>query len=268
MVDWNILGLPPKINSPVLPFNRISSTGLASDGWTEWISEQAYKLGYRDYFEIHDNPKVGFDWYAIDALKYGFGYTPAKHMTFYYRMLKERTISNVLREYKKHRYDNILFISGVYRDESIARANVPEVQKFGSAVWVNPLLYWTKEEVQCYRIDNSLPTNPFYNTTGGSGDCNCNWGQFISLPKFVEHSPILGNKLALLNADVRKIHGYGWGEKPSASLLAENRGQLTLPGIEPLITSPLSPTLCAGCSSPKPKQKESIDNYMTDRIKW
>ncbi|KKM78542.1 hypothetical protein LCGC14_1358850 [marine sediment metagenome] len=239
-------------------------TGLSSDGWRAWLTKVIFELGYNPYFGMWDNPDVGFDWYAENALKYGFGYTEYFHTNFYYRMLKERTIKKILKSYKKHRHDHIMFVSGVYREESIKRANVPEYQKIGSAIWVNPLCHWTKEDIDSYRIAYGLPNNPFYETTGGSGDCNCNWGQFTTLPEFYKHSPILGTMIGRLDKDVRKIHGFGWGERPSKSLIAENNGQLVLPGIEPLTT----PNLCNGCSRSKPKLSNQLDDYMTDKIDW
>jgi 3'-phosphoadenosine 5'-phosphosulfate sulfotransferase (PAPS reductase)/FAD synthetase len=110
-------------------------TGLATDGYLEYATAQAknmlgVKQVYSGLFSIEDNPKVGFNWYAADALKYGFGYTPNKHAMFYYRMLKERTIMKVLRETKNHRFDNIMFISGVFREESITRKIVPAIKNF------------------------------------------------------------------------------------------------------------------------------------------
>jgi 3'-phosphoadenosine 5'-phosphosulfate sulfotransferase (PAPS reductase)/FAD synthetase len=239
-------------------------TGLASDKWALWAKEAAWTIGYEKCFSIYDNPDVGFNWYAQDALKYGFGYTPSKHTNFYYRMLKERTIRKIVKHYKSSRHDHIMFVSGVYRAESLARANVPEYEKMGSSIWVNPLCYWTKAQIESYRVNHGFPDNPFYQSTGGSGDCNCNWGQFVSLAQFKYYNPVLGSKLETLSNEVKKIHGYGWGEKPSAGLLAENRGQLTLLGIEPLVT----PNLCAGCTRPKQNESKAIDDYLTNVIDW
>lgn len=237
-------------------------TGVCADDYTAWCKQQAQ--GRYSPFVVWANPDVGFQWYADNATGYGFGYTKAFHSMFYYRMLKERTIAKILRHYKKHRYDRIMFVSGVYRAESIDRMNAPEVERHGAAVWVSPVVHWQKPQLEYYRQLHNLPDNPFYNTVGGSGDCLCNWGQFTSLDTMRKHSPKLGIKLAALSNHVTQLHGWGWGEAPSGGLLAERAGQLVLPGIEPLC----APDLCAGCNRSKPKQQEALDDYLTNNIQW
>lgn len=237
-------------------------TGVAADGYTKWVKDQSKASRYN--FEIWDNPDVGFGWYQENALEHGFGHTRKHHTEFYYRMLKERTIRKVLQANKKHRHENVVFISGVYRAESSERSNTPEMTKIGSGVYINPLLYWSKEQILQYRIDHKLPTNPFYETVGGSGDCQCNWGPFIDLSTLEKHSPKLAKKISSINDEIVKKHGWGWGEKPSEGLKAERAGQMTLPMIEPLC----SPNLCSGCERPKKHQSKYEEAVMLDRMEW
>lgn len=235
-------------------------TGIAADGYIEWVqSQDRYPR-----IEVWDNPEVGFEWYAKNAMEFGFGHTKAHHTNFYYRMLKERTIRQIIAHYKHSRDDRVMLVSGVFRQESPDRTDTPEIQRFGASVWVAPIVHWSKSQIATYRIANGLPDNPFYETVGGSGDCLCNWGLFNSLSEIEHSSPCLARKIAAINDEIKARHGWGWGEAPSNALKQENAGQLTLPGIEPLTT----PFLCAGCKRQKPGHQLALDNVAMTKIEW
>jgi hypothetical protein len=236
-------------------------TGVSADGYIEWCKAQA--MGRYSPFVVWDNPDVGFEWYVNNAYEHGYGYTRQHHNTMYYRMLKERTIAKILRHYKKHRHDRVMFISGVYRAESMARRNLPETERHGAAVWVSPCVHWQKSDFIQYRATHELPDNPFYGTVGGSGDCQCNWGQFISLDELYTHSPRLALKLKAVDSLIVARHGWGYGQAPSAGLQAERAGQMVLPGI-----APLAPNLCEGCQRVKPQHNDALDDLIMQRFDW
>lgn len=228
------------------------NTGLSCDGWVQWCERQARSRGY-PYLMWHPDSELGFNWYAKNARAYGFPYSRAGH-SMQYRMLKERTINRIRRTYSQHRKDRVLFVSGQYRAESEYRSNIDYHWRNGNTAWASPLADWTKDQIQQYRVDNDLPSNPFYERVGGSGDCNCNWGNFVTLQRLKQTDPKLAAKLEPLDAEVKALHGWGWDETPSKGLLAERAGQLTLPSIEPLTGA----DLCAACHS-KSHENEVMD---------
>jgi len=122
-----------------------------------------------------------------------------------------------------------------------------------------------------YRVEHSLPDNPFYNTVKGSGDCQCNWGNFIDLPTLKYYSPILASgNVEMIDNISRVEHGYGWYGKPPKPV---NENQMTMFDVdldnlairrEGELTSPF---LCQGCSrgaKPKPTS-EQIEMVMEQR---
>jgi 3'-phosphoadenosine 5'-phosphosulfate sulfotransferase (PAPS reductase)/FAD synthetase len=254
---WAREHLPLTVNWRVATIH----TGVAADGYVAWATEQARAAGY-PWAMWHPEPQNGWTWYAQDVIKHGFGYTPSAH-SLYYRILKERTLRRIRRAYRNLYGGRVMFVTGVFRDESSQRAAVPEYDRRGSEVWVNPLAYWRKADVTRYRIDNELPQNPFYKTTGGSGDCLCNWGQFVSFEDVQRGNPQLAAKLEPVHRECIAKHGWGYGERPSDGLLAERAGQMVLPTVEPLAGA----DLCAGCQRVKPGVNEAAE-YRIMQEEW
>lgn len=221
-------------------------TLLSVDGWREFVTGTARLRRWPHL--IWDNPNP--EWYEQDVLAHGFPYTRVMHRIMYI-MLKERAIKEVLKHYKKFWHDRVMFVTGIRRDESPERWGTVEHEKRKADVWCNPLVNWTRGDLEDYRLTYGLPDNPFYDTVGGSGDCQCNWGNFIALSELAKYSPRLAAWLYDLNERVKAIHGWGWDEVPSKQLLAERAGQLTLPGVDPIAGE--LPFLCAGC-----ERKEAI----------
>lgn len=224
-------------------------TGVAADRWRDYVERVA--SGENWPLEIWDNPDPEF--YYKNVLEYGHPYTRQMHWQIMYRNLKERTLDAVRRAHKTHPRDRCMLISGMRRAESAQRANTPEWLEDGAGLWVSPLVNWKDTDVYGYRVSHSFEPNPFYETVGGSGDCECNWGRFTDLETIKKFSPQLGEKLEAINAECIARHGYGYGERPSQALLAERAGQLVLPGIEPIMN------LCSGCSKPKPDASIAAD---------
>lgn len=215
-----------------------ADTGVAADGWREYVGNIARLEGWTH--EILDNPDP--DFYFKNVRKFGMPYTKQMHWQIMYRNLKERTFDKLRAAHKGvNRRSRCMLVSGMRREESVQRKNTPEWIKDGSALWVSPLVDWTTAHIREYRISHNFPINPYYEMGLGSGDCQCNWGQFITIEELERYSPILAAKIRPAHEYCLAQFGYGYGERPTDTLLAERAGQMTLPGIEPLVN------LCSGC---------------------
>lgn len=199
-------------------------TQLSADGWRNYVDSTAHSFGW--YFDIYDSIS-GFKEFVKLVKKHGCPYTPGSHSAVYNR-LKDRAIEQMLRDhktyrpdklkYKHKRYDKILFLTGIRQSESIKRSKlkspIQRKSERSAAVFANPIFYWSEEDLLKYHVENDLPTNPFYDTVGGSGDCQCNFLNFINLETLKKHSPNLAKgNVALIDSISRQYHNYGWDEK-------------------------------------------------------
>ena len=225
-------------------------TKLSADGWLDWIKNTSPAIGMD--VNVFDN-QAGFESYLDWVAEYGNPYTKTGHKRAY-RRLKDDGFAALLRDNKKSWHDKILFLSGIRAAESDERSKYNPINRRGdsNAIFANPVFDWSDEEMLAYRIEYELPENPFYETVGGSGDCQCNWGRFITLARLKMYSPILAD------GNVRKLdetglsHGYHWDGQPA------NQMQL-LPDEEMC-----SPFLCDGCSrakTPKPGMNKAKEFY-------
>ncbi len=237
------------------------NTKMSADGWTDYITQVA--AAYQWHFSIYDN-QAGFEewlqWVEINGCPI---YTEGHKRT--YNRLKGRAIEAILKARKGHYYDKVLFLSGIRKAESREREKlkhpINRMGKNSNAIFANPLFYWSNDDVTHYRMIHELPTNPFYEAVGGSGDCQCNWGNFITLPKLRQHAPILADgNVALVDKISRQHHGYGWDEEPGAKLFdfsTLDEGQFT------------APFLCSNCSrtkSPAPGKTKAAEDVYMDRL--
>ncbi len=94
-----------------------------------------------------------------------------------YNRLKERQIMALLRESKQGhpRRARVLFLSGIRRAESRRRSKREAINRLPgkSAVFVNPLIDWTGEDMRGYRREHALPESPAAALLHRSGECNC-----------------------------------------------------------------------------------------------
>lgn len=217
-------------------------TQLAADGWYQYIQSVANRFGWN--FRIYDNKK-GFGQFIEWIIKNGCPYSRKGHEYTFHR-LKERGFDAILKMNKSKRSDKVLFISGRRRAESQARENIPAIERIGksSKIFAAPIVEWSNEQCDYYRIEHQLPDNPFYDTVKGSGDCQCNWGRFITLRMLRKYSPNLAQgNVAEIDKISRELHGYGWDGKPAGQTEMfenfEDNSELT------------SPFLCVGCSRTK-----------------
>lgn len=94
-----------------------------------------------------------------------------------YNRLKERQIMALLRESKQGhpRAARVLFLSGIRWAESRRRAKREPINRLArtSAVFANPLIAWSGEEMRRYRAEHQVPESPAAALLHRSGECNC-----------------------------------------------------------------------------------------------
>lgn len=233
-------------------------TKLSADGWREYVQVVADELQFSN-FNIWDNEK-GFRQFVESVRQKGCPRTRAMH-TYVFQKLKERGIDGIHMLYKQQRSDKTLFISGMRRAESVYRQNADEVSRVGNSnkIFAAPIVYWSDEDIARYRMNNDLPDNPFYDTVKGSGDCQCNWGNFITLGTLRIYSPNLAaGNVALIDQLSKDLHGYGWDGSPASEPLFDieeywDTGELT------------SPFLCSNCSRIGTHRHKAAEEVMLQR---
>lgn len=238
-------------------------TTMSADGWRDYVHFCAKSEGWE--FELYENGR-GYRQWVKYLKKMGFPYAEAGH-NWAYRALKERAIDAKTKALKrgKSRQSRVLYLTGIRRDESARRKrNATTQRRDGSAVFCNPLIDWPNDLVAIYAVENGMPPNPFYETVGGSGDCQCNWGNFITLDILETHSPELYKKVKVLNDQISVIHGWGWDQKPDyKSIRLIERGQMQFDYDDMF--------LCAGCNRSRKTKKHKTDATQEEvlrRIDW
>jgi 3'-phosphoadenosine 5'-phosphosulfate sulfotransferase (PAPS reductase)/FAD synthetase len=164
---------------------------------------------------------------------------PGHHWKMFQR-LKERPLRKVVRDLKHKRRDRLMFVAGRRRSESARRANVPEMERRNSVIWVSPLVLWTAPDMTTYRLmcDNTdpVPVNEVSNLLHMSGECLC--GAFArrgELNEIAMWFPDVAADIRALEAQVRD-NGipeprcwWGWGANQkdfAARILAAKSGPL------------------------------------------
>jgi 3'-phosphoadenosine 5'-phosphosulfate sulfotransferase (PAPS reductase)/FAD synthetase len=200
-------------------------------------------IGIRQTREFVRETCAAYDWplwerhaakgeYERFVVQHGFP-GPGQHARMYQR-LKQRVVEAVLREVKvgHPRSARILFVTGIYADESRIRAGYNRaVSKRRADVWANPLYWWRRRDFDDYRQRHVLPTNPVKELYGHSGECLCgafaDYGEACLLR---EHYPEAWADIERLEK-LAAANGKPWrwaDPGPSRAMLAEQRGQITL----------------------------------------
>ena len=99
---------------------------------------------------------------------------PGVHFIMYQR-LKERALRQAVAEAKTRWNDRVMFLTGIRADESRKRMGYTDtiVDTVGSQVWVNPIYFFTDDEMAAYRVQYDLPRNDVADLLGLSGECLC-----------------------------------------------------------------------------------------------
>lgn len=169
-------------------------------------------LELREYF-----PPAGSTYREL-VLDQGFP-GPGMHWKMYQR-LKERCLRQARKQIVQNpRKERVVFLAGRRRTESARRANVPELNREGSVVWVSPLVNWTKTDLYTYRDwAGDVPRNRVSDLIHMSGECLC--GAFAHKDEFAEIEmffPEVAAEIRALEEEVRstglpeKVCTWGWG---------------------------------------------------------
>jgi 3'-phosphoadenosine 5'-phosphosulfate sulfotransferase (PAPS reductase)/FAD synthetase len=248
-----------KLNIPVKTCSV--DTQLSLDGWRKWVLEVGREMEWD--IEIFDGDfKAYLKWVEIN----GCPRTPSVHKYVFSR-LKGVAFAQMLKKYKNHHRGKVLFVSGVYRAESSKRSQIEHVisrQGKSNAVWASICFDWSKSDFVKYRLIKNLPENPFYEKGKGSGDCNCNWGDFLTYDELLAISPKLANgNVKIIDEISRKHHGYGWNSSDTTAYQTQAPDQEA--------ESEDFPFLCDGCSrsSHQKSRNREIESEMQMRmIEW
>ena len=147
-----------------------------------------------------------------------FGKGHAAH-GFAYRILKatpfRKAVSKHIRQGKRN--VRVMLINGARKDESENRQKHLQTFRRDPAcpnnVWVNLIHDWSQDDRDGYLRDRDTPINPVARELCRSGECMC--GTMQTQQERWEAAAIYpewGRKLDELEAEARRLHGFGWGE--------------------------------------------------------
>jgi 3'-phosphoadenosine 5'-phosphosulfate sulfotransferase (PAPS reductase)/FAD synthetase len=119
------------------------------------------------------SPKSWEDSYAALVRERGFP-GPGQHYKMFQR-LKEHALYAISREIVTNgNRQRVVFVAGRRREESRRRADVPELERRDSIMWVSPLVAWTKMDLNTYRLMcGDVPVNEVADLLHMSGECLC-----------------------------------------------------------------------------------------------
>jgi 3'-phosphoadenosine 5'-phosphosulfate sulfotransferase (PAPS reductase)/FAD synthetase len=224
-------------------FSPTHIVSMVSGGYDSAASDQvARELGVKIDFVMHGNTRCGIpqttefvrghygrlgEYVEADAgtayedyvLRKGFFGKGIGAHGFAYRVLKaapfRKAISRELR--KGQRGVRVLFINGARKDESENRQKRLETFRRDPAspgnIWVNLIHEWDQETRGAYLRNRKTVVNPVATQLCRSGECMC--GTMQTAQERAEAAAIYpewGARLASLEAEARRLHGFGWGE--------------------------------------------------------
>jgi 3'-phosphoadenosine 5'-phosphosulfate sulfotransferase (PAPS reductase)/FAD synthetase len=224
-------------------FRPTHIVSMVSGGKDSAASDQvARELGVKIDFVIHGNTRCGIpettdfvrshygqlgDYAEADAgtayedyvLRKGFFGKGVDAHGFAYRVLKatpfRKAISKNIRQRKRN--VRVLLLNGARKDESENRKKHLEVWRQDPAapnnIWVNLIHDWDQSARDAYLESRQTPINPVAKALCRSGECMC--GTMQEKADRVEASvlyPAWGRWLNELEAEARRLHGFGWGD--------------------------------------------------------
>jgi 3'-phosphoadenosine 5'-phosphosulfate sulfotransferase (PAPS reductase)/FAD synthetase len=192
---------------------------------------------------IERTPPNPEDHYRALVLAHGFP-GPGQHFKMFQR-LKERALRQARRELVHNgRQERVIYLAGRRRQESERRANVPELEREGSIVWVSPLVRWTKPDLATYRQMFNVPRNEVADICHMSGECLCgafaHEGEREEIEMWFPEPWKLVDELEEAIKDRPDIPDYRkkWGWGGDAEILKASRKQ-----------KPKSGRLCGACDT-------------------
>lgn len=162
---------------------------------------------------------ISYEKLVLDVLG---GFPGPKAHTITYNRLKERGLRQLQRDAlgdKPGRHDRVLFLTGIRAAESSRRMGRGRLSdREGRRVWLNPIYYFTNEDMAEYRERFDLPRNEVSDNLHLSGECLCGAyakpGEIEQIDFFY---PEVGQRIHALEDECRS-RGYrrcvwGWGSK-------------------------------------------------------
>lgn len=232
------------IKSAIAEFDPTHIVSMVSGGKDSAASHaMALEMGLKVDLVIHGNTRCGIqetsDWVRDQHGNASYGYAEADAGTAYedyilrkgffgkginahgfsYRILKATPFRKVISKEIRHgrRNRRVMLLNGARKDESPNRkATLQPVRKDPAApnnLWVNTIHDWTAEDRDEFLCSRSTPINPVAKALCRSGECMC--GTMQSKAERIEAATIYpkwGNWLDGLEAEARRLHGFGWGE--------------------------------------------------------
>lgn len=224
-------------------FTPTHIVSMVSGGKDSAASDQiARELGAKLDFVMHGNTRCGIrqttefvrdtygslgEYVEADAgnayedyvLRKGFFGKGIGAHGFSYRILKAQPFRKAIsREIRKGKRDiRVLFLNGARKDESENRRS--HLQNFRrdpaspGNIWVNLIQDWSEETRDRYLDTRCTPINPVAIQLCRSGECMC--GTMQTDQERAEAAAIYpewGAQLDKLEAEARRLHGFGWGE--------------------------------------------------------
>lgn len=179
-------------------------------------------------------------WYAEPRPIWPGGFPgPGSHQQFFDR-LKGRSISDVQREFIDNPWERIpekkeriVFVAARRASESARRKSLGSKrfwERKGTAIWVSPMLHWTKLDVNRYLNIRNIKTNEVSQLIHMSGECLCGcYAKQNELDEISAWFPYIGERYAALEKKVSKIPGidpkvcrWGWGQRGECDLGCNN----------------------------------------------
>ena len=157
--------------------------------------------------------------YEDYVLRKGFFGKGISAHAFAYRVLKATPFRKVISKYirKRRRNIRVLLLNGARQDESENRRKNLQVFQPDPAmpnnIWTSIIFDWSVEERDSYLADRGVPINEVAKVLCRSGECMC--GTMQSDGERLEAAvmyPEWGKWLDNLEAEARRLHGFGWGE--------------------------------------------------------
>jgi len=197
------------------------------------------------------SPKSWEDSYAVLVRERGFP-GPGQHYKMFQR-LKEHALYAISRELVSDgRRERVVFVAGRRREESQRRADVPELERRDSVMWVSPMIAWTKLDLNTYRLmTGGVPVNEVAELLHMSGECLCgafaHRGELEELTQWFASDP----GVQLIHSLEEEIAGredippmrrrWGWGAyQKNAAELYERARMGALCGCAPRIAEELA----------------------------
>lgn len=157
--------------------------------------------------------------YQDYVLRKGFFGKGHRSHSYAYHLLKAQPFRTAISKHlrKKRRGIDVLILTGARKSESANRQKNLKILKREPGrpgnVWVNPLHYWTAGDRDDYLASRQVPINPVAKALCRSGECMC--GTMQSKAERAEAAvlyPHWGRWLTELEAEAKRLHGFGWGD--------------------------------------------------------